>query len=174
LKKDNVLTGGEEWWRKPVTSGFFKVTEYAPGDQATMTLERNEHWWREPAKLSKFVMKLVADPQTQLVQYTTTRSTGSSASRPSSPRHAPERPAQRRSLLEPAIATWYFAFFCEKEPFDDIRVRQAFANAVDLSALSVGVLNGIYPPQKRMIPAFFPGGGDQQFQPTFDPRRLSN
>ena len=44
-------SGGEEWWRKPVTSGFFKVTEYTPGDQATMTLERNENWWREPAKL---------------------------------------------------------------------------------------------------------------------------
>ena len=26
-------------------------------------------WWREPAKLKRLTMKLVADPQTELVQY---------------------------------------------------------------------------------------------------------
>ena len=172
LKKDNVLSGGEEWWRKPVTSGLFKVTEYTPGDQATMTLERNEFWWREPAKLSKFTMKLVADAQTQLVQYDNNEIDGlvcqpaefAQATKPNGPRSA-------ELYWEQAIATWYFAFFCEKEPFDDMAVRQAFASAVDLNALSVAALNGIYPPQKRMIPAFFPAGGNQQFQPTFDPAK---
>ena len=63
LQPANVQTG-EEWWRTPVTSGFYKVTEYTPGDQTTMTLERNEHWFREPSKLSKITFALVADPQT--------------------------------------------------------------------------------------------------------------
>ena len=169
LKKDNVLGGGEEWWRKPVTSGFFKVTEYTPGDQATMTLERNEFWWREPAKLAKFTMKLVADPQTQLVQYDNDEIDGlpcqpaefAQATKPNGPRSGD-------LFWDTAVATWYFAFFAEKEPFDDVKVRQAFASAVDLTPLSVAALNGIYPPQKRMLPTGFPAGGEQQFQPTFD------
>lgn len=169
LKKDNVVSGGEEWWRKPITSGFFKVTEFTPGDQATMTLERNEFWWREPAKLAKFTMKAVADPQTQLVQYDAGEIDGM-VCQPAEFAQATRPNGQRSADLfwEPAIATWYFAFFCEKEPFDDIKVRQAFASAVDVPALSIGALNGIYPPQKRMLPSGFPGGGDQQFQPTLD------
>jgi oligopeptide transport system substrate-binding protein len=172
LKKDNVVSGGEEWWRKPVTSGIFKVTEYTPGDQATMTLERNEYWWHEPAKLSKFTMKLVADAQTQLVQYDNSEIDGI-VCQPAEFAQATKPNGQRSADLywEPAIATWYFAFFCEKPPFDDVSVRQAFASAVDLNTLSIAALNGIYPPQKRMIPAFFPAGGDQQFQPPFDPAK---
>ncbi|HEY8599779.1 MAG TPA: peptide ABC transporter substrate-binding protein [Thermomicrobiales bacterium] len=172
LKKDNVVSGGDEWWRKPVTSGLFKVTEFTPGDQASMTLERNEFWWREPAKLTKFTMKLVADAQTQLVQYDNNEIDGM-VCQPAEFAQATKPNGQRSADLywEQAIATWYFAFFCEKEPFDDMAVRQAFASAVDLNALSVAALNGIYPPQKRMIPAFFPAGGNQQFQPTFDPAK---
>jgi ABC-type transport system substrate-binding protein len=172
LKKDNVLSGGDEWWRKPVTSGFFKVTEYTPGDQATMTLERNEFWWREPAKLSKFTMKLVADPQTQLVQYDNNEVEGivcqpaefAQATKPNGPRSA-------ELYWDVAVATWYFGFFCAKAPFDDLKVRQAFSSAVDANILSAAALNGIYPAQKRNLPPGFPGGGDQQFQPTFDAAR---
>lgn len=172
LKKDNVLGGGEEWWRKPVTSGFFKVTEFTPGDQATMTLARNEYWWREPAKLSKFTMKLIADAQTQLVQYDNDEIDGL-VCQPAEFAQATKPNGQRSADLywETATATWYFAFFCEKAPFDDLKVRQAFASAVDLNILSAAALNGIYPPQKRNIPAGYPGGGDQQFQPTFDVAR---
>ncbi|MGC4190987.1 MAG: peptide ABC transporter substrate-binding protein [Thermomicrobiales bacterium] len=169
LKQDNVESGGEEWWRSPVTSGFFKVTEYTPGDQATMTLERNEHWFREPAKLSKITMALVADPQTQLVQYDNGEIDGMVC-----------QPAEFAQAIKPdglraadlywdiADATWYFGFAIFKPPFDDIKVRQAFASALDLNAISIAGLNGIYPPEPRILRPGFPGGGDEQWQPTFD------
>lgn len=170
LKRDNVLEGSVEWWRAPITSGFFKVTEFTPGDQATMTLERNEHWWREPAKLSRVTMELVADPQTQLVMYDNGEIDGmvcqpaefAQATKPGGPRGAD-------LYWDTAIATWYFGFFQEKPPFDDLKVRQAFAHALDLNAISIAGLSGIYPPQKRNIPVGFPCGGEEQWQPTFDP-----
>lgn len=173
LKKENVLGGGEEWWRKPVTSGFFKVTEYTPGDQATMTLERNENWWREPAKLKRLTMKLVADPQTELVQYDNNEIDGlvcqpaefAQATKPNGPRSA-----DLFWGLAGAV-TWFFAFYEPKKPFDDVKVRQALASAIDLNALSIAALNGIYPPQKRNLPAGFTCGGDQQWQPAFNPAR---
>jgi oligopeptide transport system substrate-binding protein len=173
LKKDNVLSGGEEWWRKPVTSGFFKVTEYTPGDQATMTLERNEFWWREPAKLRQLTMKLVADPQTELVQYDNNELDGivcqpaefAQATKPNGPRSA-----DLFWGLAGAV-TWFFAFYEPKKPFEDVKVRQAMASALDLNALSVAALNGIYPPQKRNLPPGFTCGGDEQWQPAFNPAR---
>jgi len=168
LKQENVESG-EEWWRAPVTSGFFKVTEYTPGDQATMTLERNEHWFRDPAKLSKITIALVADPQTQLVQYDNGEIDGM-VCQPAEFAQAIKPDGDRSADLfwDIADATWYFGFAIFKPPFDDIKVRQAFASALDLSAISVAGLNSIYPPQPRIIRPGFPGGGDEQWQPTFD------
>lgn len=170
LKKDNVLEGGEEWWRAPVTSGFFKVTEYTPGEQATMTLERNEYWFGEPAKLSRIEVALVADPQTQLVQYDNDEIDGLPA-QPAEFAQATQEGGLRSEDLfwGYALATWYFGFYTAKPPFDETAVRRGFAQAVDVPILSAAVLNGIYPPQPRIIPSFFAGGGDEQWQPTFDP-----
>lgn len=168
LKKDNVLSGGEEWWRAPVTSGMYKVTEYTPGDQATMTLERNEYWWREPSKLSKIEFALVADPQTQLVQFDNGEISGM-VCQPAEFAEATKPDGKRAAELfwGYAAATWYFGFFCEKPPFDDVNVRRALAQALDLNVISATVLNGIYPPQPRILPAQF-CGGDQQYAPSFD------
>ncbi|CAN5587231.1 ABC transporter substrate-binding protein [soil metagenome] len=170
LKKDNVISGGEEWWRTPVTSGIFKVTEYTPGDQATMTLERNEHWCRDAAKLARIEISLIADPQTQLVQYDNSELNGI-VCQPAEFAQATKEGGDRSTDLfwGYAPATWYFGFFCEKAPFDDVNVRRAFAQAIDLNVLSSAVLSGIYPPQPRVIPADFPCGGLEQWQPTFDP-----
>lgn len=173
LKKDNVLSGGDEWWRKPVTSGFFKVTEYTPGDQATMTLERNENWWREPAKLKRLTMKLVADPQTELVQYDNNEIDGM-VSQPAEFAQATKPNGPRSADLFWGLAgavTWFFAFYEPSKPFEDVKVRQAFASAVDLNALSSAALNGIYPPQTRNLPAGFTCGGNEQWQPTLNPAR---
>ena len=168
LKKDNVLEGGEEWWRTPVTSGFFKVTEYTPGDQATMTLERNEFWWREPAKLSRIEIVLVADPQLQLTQYDNDEIDGM-VCQPAEFAIASTGGDRADDLFwGMALATWYFGFYASKPPFDERAVRRAFAQAVDLALVSQVALNGIYPPQPRVIPSFFYCGGDEQFQPTFD------
>jgi len=172
LKADNVTSGGEEWWREPVTSGYYKVTEYTPGDQATMTLERNEHWFREPSKLSKITFQLVADPQTQLVQYDNDEIDGM-VCQPAEFAQATKPDGDRAADLwwDVADATWYFGFAIFKPPFDDIKVRQAFASALDLNAISIAALNGIYPPQPRMLRPGFPGGGDEQWQPTYDVER---
>jgi ABC-type transport system substrate-binding protein len=169
LKKDNVISGGEEWWRTPVTSGIFKVTEYTPGDQATMTLERNEFWCRDAAKLARIEISLIADPQTQLVQYDNNELNGI-VCQPAEFAQATKPDGERSADLfwGYAPATWYFGFFCEKAPFDDANVRKAFAQAIDLNVLSSAVLNGIYPPEPRVIPADFPCGGTEQWQPTFD------
>lgn len=172
LKRENVESGGEEWWRTPVTSGIFKVTEYTPGDTGTMTLEPNEHWWRDPALLKQVHYQVVADPQTQQVMYDNNEIDSVTAS-----------PAEFSQALDPANerheelfwqqveATWYFGFFVERPPFDEVAVRQAFASAIDRGLLSSAILGGLYAPQTRILPPWFACGGDDQFLLTFDVER---
>ncbi len=172
LKPENVQAGGAEWWREPVTSGFFKVTEYTPGDTGTMTLEPNEHWWREPALLKKVQYQVVADPQTVQVMYDNDELDS-----------VPATPAEFAQAIDPASerhaelfwrqveATWYFGFFIEKAPFDEVPVRQAFTSAIDHNLLSSAVLGGLFTPQQRILPAWFPCGSDDQFMLTYDVER---
>lgn len=172
LKKDNVLEGGEEWWRNPVTSGIYRVTEYTPGSQATMTLEPNPYWWREKPILQKVTFRLVPDPQTQLVMY----DNNEADCLPAQPADFAEarKPGGRRHAdlyWDMGPGWWYLAFVCDRPPFNDVKVRQAFASAVNWAAISEAALNGIYPPLRRLITPDIPCGGTEQFMPTFDPDR---
>jgi ABC-type transport system substrate-binding protein len=172
LQRANVEAGGEEWWRTPVTSGFFKVTEYTPGDAGTMTLERNENWWRDPAKLARIEYQLVADTQTQLVMYDNDELDQINCPPPEFMQAVqPDGPRHDDLFWQPVDSTWYFGFFIEKPPFDDVKVRQAFAHAIDREVLSQAILGGLYPPQGRILSPRFACGGDEQFAPTFDPEQ---
>lgn len=156
----------------PVTSGMFKVTKYEPGDTGTMTLERNEHWWRDPAKLSRIEYQVVSDSQTQMVMYdngevdqiAATPAEYTEANKPGGKRHD-------ELIRMPVDSTYYFGFFCDKAPFDEEKVRQAFAHAIDRDVLSQAILGGMYAPQQRILAADFPCGGDEEFQPRFDVAR---
>src|SRR5690606_39067143 len=67
--------------------------------------------------------------------------------------------------------TWYFGFFVDKAPFDEVVVRQALASAIDRDLLSAAVLGGLYAPQSRILPPWFMCGGDEQFLQTYDVER---
>ena len=77
----------------------------------------------------------------------------------------------------PEFTTWYLFFQTRQPPFDDVRVRQAIARAIDRSTLSTTVLNDLAIPAYSMLPPGFPGYSAEQFKAfqTYDPdeaRRL--
>jgi oligopeptide transport system substrate-binding protein len=66
----------------------------------------------------------------------------------------------------------YYGFDTTRPPFDDVRVRLAFAKAVDWNRM---VELGGEVPAMSMVPAGIPGGGEEDYRPTYDPveaRRL--
>ena len=87
-----------------------------------------------------------------------------------------ERLAQEIHRM-PEFTTWYLFFQTRQPPFDDARVRQAIARAIDRSTLSTTVLNDLAIPAYSMLPPGFPGYSAEQFKAfqSFDPdeaRRL--
>ncbi len=56
----------------------------------------------------------------------------------------------------PAFNQRYVAFNNTLAPFDDVRVRQAFAHAIDRDTLANVVLGGTVNPTDRLLPAGFP------------------
>jgi len=67
------------------------------------------------------------------------------------------------------LSLQYYGFDTTRPPFDDVRVRQAFARAVDWRRLIGLSSTGTAIPATGMVPPGIPGRSDQDFLPTLDP-----
>ncbi|MCU0482972.1 MAG: peptide ABC transporter substrate-binding protein [Chloroflexi bacterium] len=75
-------------------------------------------------------------------------------------------PSLRRSN---SFTTFYYGFDTAEAPFDDARVRRAFAQAVDWRRV-VALADGAHAvPATGMVPAGLPGRSEEDFLPAFDP-----
>lgn len=81
-----------------------------------------------------------------------------------------------RLIAEAALSTDYLGFDTSRPPFDDVRVRQAFAHAVDWRRIvALASEDGSTVPATSMVPPGIPGRGSGDFSPAYDPdaaRRL--
>jgi oligopeptide transport system substrate-binding protein len=75
--------------------------------------------------------------------------------------------SQLRSI--PSMTVTYFGFDTTHKPFDDPRVREAFAKAVDWKRLATLGSFGDTTPATSMVPPGVPGRSDSDFLPAFDP-----
>jgi oligopeptide transport system substrate-binding protein len=68
-----------------------------------------------------------------------------------------------------SLSTSYYGFDTTKPPFDDVRVRQAFAKAVDWRRLVSLVAGPTATVATGMVPTGIPGRSDKDFLPDYDP-----
>ena len=69
----------------------------------------------------------------------------------------------------PGNCTFYFGFNNAKAPFDNQKVRQAFAQAFDRDAWVRDVFQGLGAPTQTFIPKGFPGYDADEKSWPFDP-----
>ena len=74
----------------------------------------------------------------------------------------------RQLVLSPGACTFAVMFAFDKEPFADLRVRQAFAMAIDRDAFVKDVLHGAGGPTLTWIPKGFPGYPADEKRWAFD------
>jgi oligopeptide transport system substrate-binding protein len=68
-----------------------------------------------------------------------------------------------------SLSTNYYGFDTTKPPFDDVRVRQAFAKAVDWRRLVSLVAGPTSSVATGMVPPGIPGRSNKDYLPTYDP-----
>ncbi len=70
---------------------------------------------------------------------------------------------------DPSLSVTYYGFDTAHPPFNDVRVRQAFAQAVDWRRLAALDEPGSSVPATGMVPAGMPGAPSGDYLPPYDP-----
>ena len=70
---------------------------------------------------------------------------------------------------DPSLSVTYYGFETLRPPFDDVRVRQAFAQAVDWRRLAALDEPGSSVPATGMVPTGIPGTPEGDYLPPYDP-----
>jgi peptide/nickel transport system substrate-binding protein len=131
---------GKDYAQKPAGTGPFKLQSWTPGDK--MVLARNDAYWGPKPHLDRIEIRIVPEDSARVLQLL-----GGEADVIASvpPVMLPRLKSSRdvRVLQKTGFRTIYIGINTTVKPFDDPRVRQALAHAIDTEAIVKGVLGGI-------------------------------
>lgn len=126
--------------QNPVGTGPFVFESWTPGESVVLT--RNEEYWGEPAKLDSVTFKVVSEQSARIAELETGVSHVADTIGPNNISRV-EGADGVHVVQEPSVRLDYVGFNAQKEPFDDVRVRQAISMAIDKQQIIDGVLNGV-------------------------------
>lgn len=134
-----------------------------------LTLAANPRYWAGTAPIATvhLLTSLAGQSPVEAFEAGTIDYTGIDDSDASWLRYDPTLGPQLRSV--PSLSVTYYGFDVRQKPFDDPRVRQAFAQAVDWTRIVNLANTGSLAPATSMVPPGIPGRSGTDFLPAFDP-----
>ena len=126
--------------QKPIGTGAFKFKEWVAGDR--IVLEKNPDYWGDPAHLDRATFKFISDP-TAAFAAVMAEDVDVFAGFPA-PENLPQFEADPRFqvLTGSTEGETILSTNNKQPPFDDVRVRQALAHAIDRQAIIDGAMFG--------------------------------
>lgn len=151
----------------PIGTGPFRFSNWTKG--ASVELVRNENYWGRKVALEKVLFRVIADPSAAYASLMA----GDVDAYPIYP--APENLDQFRAdkrftvVVGNTEGKTILAINNGKAPFNDLKVRQALAYAVDRNAVITGAMYGIGQPIGSHFSPTDPGYVDLTAQYAYDP-----
>ncbi|KKK36142.1 ABC transporter substrate-binding protein [Mesobacillus campisalis] len=131
-------SGGKKVDENPVGTGPFKFESWNRG--AEIKFVRNDDYWGEKAKLDSIVFKVIPEQATRVAMLETGEAhvmlVGSSDVTQVEGIEGVELDRVKGTRMD------YVGFNINKEPFDDVKVRQAVAMAINKEDIVNGILDG--------------------------------
>lgn len=134
---------------KPIGTGPFKFVEYRP--DRFIKYVRNDDYWAGPVPLKKLVYDITPNSSMRLVKLLT-HECDAIAYPLASDLDLLKEKTHIRVQKRTGFNVGYWAFNTEKPPFDDRRVREAMAYAVDRAKMLDAVYYGTATPAKSLLP----------------------
>lgn len=166
IKEENI--GAKDLWnsmRALIGNGAFVVKSIEPG--ARVRLEANPNYWGDKAGTA-IEYAYQTDSATALQSYKKNDLDVIVIPPEEIEKIQSDAEIAKQLVLSPGACTFGVMFALDKEPFNDLRVRQAFALATDRDAFVKEVLRGAGTPTLTWIPKGFPGFPADEKRWAFD------
>jgi len=153
----------------PVGTGAFKFTNWVQGDRIDLT--RNADYWGTPAVLNTATFKFISDP-TAAFASVMAEDVDAFISFPA-PENIPQFEADPRFqvLVGSTEGETILSTNNKQPPFDDVRVRQALAHAIDRQAIVDGAMFGYGTPIGSHFAPHNPAYLDLTANSAYDPEK---
>ncbi|MBP2645790.1 MAG: ABC-type transporter, periplasmic subunit [Firmicutes bacterium] len=149
-----VEAAGDNWAgdvKTLVGNGPFKPTEWQHGSKLVM-VKNDQYWDKDKVKVSKIEWTLVEEVATALSMFENNQLDYVDGP----PLMEAERLLKEKKLsIGNNLGTYYYSFNTTKAPFDNPKVRRAFALAIDREAIAATVMHGLNKPAYGWIPYGF-------------------
>ncbi len=168
VDRQQVESDPRNWTRRPNGTGPFKLAEFKPAE--LIRLVRNDRYHLGPAKLSEVLFELgggslVTRYQNDEIHIGAVPPIDLDAVKNGNSPLSPDYRPQNR------MAVSYYAFNLSKAPFDDIKVRQAMAMAVDREGINNVLLYDTQRVADGILPPEMPGYREDIKTLPYDPER---
>ncbi|SDK65079.1 glutathione ABC transporter substrate-binding protein [Lacicoccus qingdaonensis] len=125
--------------QKPVGTNYAEFESRTPGERTV--LKRFEDYWQEPMNLDTITFKIVTETGSRIAELETGESHVITGFEPTNLERIEENPDTEPYTLY-NIAMEFIGFNTQKEPLDDVRVRQAISHVVDREEIIDGIYSG--------------------------------
>ena len=125
--------------QKPVGTNYAEFESRTPGERTV--LKRFEDYWQEPMNLDTITFKIVTETGSRIAELETGESHVITGFEPTNLERIEENPDTEPYTLY-NIAMEFIGFNTQKEPLDDVRVRQAISHVVDREEIIEGIYSG--------------------------------
>jgi oligopeptide transport system substrate-binding protein len=150
-----------------IGNGPYKISEIASKDH--LTLVPNTNYWGGTAKLQQIILYYISDGNTEFSKYQTGALDIANVPLADVTVVRGDPTLSKQAHLYPQLTTFWMTFNTTKAPFDNAKVRLAFAKAIDRDKLANDVQHGTAKGIASFIPKGMAGYDTSDNTQAFDP-----
>lgn len=167
VDKFNVESGEQPWYLKPNGTGPYKLVQWDQGQ--LIVLEKNNDYYGD-VKPSVDRVEMILGGGSGMTRYENgdldaVRVSIADIERVSDT----SSPLNKELDIEPQLSTSFLVFNTRKAPFDDPKVRMAFAMSIDSAKIAKVVYKDMVQPATGILPQAFPGFNPNLTGIKYDP-----
>lgn len=167
VDKFNVESGEQPWYLKPNGTGPYKLVQWDQGQ--TIVLEKNPDYYGD-VKPAIDRVEYVLGGGSAMTKYENGDLDAARVSIADIERVSDKsNPLNKELVVEPQLSTSFIVFNTRKPPFDDPKVRLAFAKSIDSSKIAQVVYKDMVQPATGILPQAFPGFNENLQGVKYDP-----
>ena len=164
VQQATIEANGDSWWTNPknyITDGPYYMTDFTDGAQ--IVFEKNPNYW-DAANITfdKIVWHLIEDSN---AAYSAYQNGDIDMIKDVPTEEIPSLSSSEEFNIEPIMGTYYVTFNCNKEPFNDAKVREALSLAIDRKYVAGTIMQGTYSPATNFVG---PGVSDEKDGSSFE------